>query len=168
MSESSTKPYFIRALHEWCTDNGYTPHIVVHVDENTLVPRGYISDGQITLNLGLLATNQLDLNNEFISFQARFGGKTEDIWVPIKAVSAIFARETGAGMGFEVGEGDDISESSENVADLEAADLKATDLKAADLKVALNLTEGPTSHSANQTTQDEASKPKRPHLTIVK
>jgi|TARA_B110000503_G_C7132445_1_gene407376 stringent starvation protein B len=158
MSESSTKPYFIRALHEWCTDNGYTPHIVVHVDENTLVPRGYISDGQITLNLGLLATNQLDLNNEFISFQARFGGKTEDIWVPIKAVSAIFARETGAGMGFEVGEGDDISESSENVADLEAADLK----------VALNLTEGPTSHSANQTTQDEASKPKRPHLTIVK
>ena len=66
-------------------------------------------------------------------------------------------------MGFEVGEGDDIGESSENVADLEAADLKA-----ADLKVALNLTEGPTSHSANQTTQDEASKPKRPHLTIVK
>ena len=158
MSESSTKPYFIRALHEWCTDNGYTPHIVVHVDENTLVPRGYISDGQITLNLGLLATNQLDLNNEFISFQARFGGKTEDIWVPVKAVSAIFARETGAGMGFEVGEGDDISESSEDVADLEAAELNAEH----------NLTEGSTSHKANQTTQDEASKPKRPHLTIVK
>ncbi|MDP4590528.1 MAG: ClpXP protease specificity-enhancing factor [Burkholderiaceae bacterium] len=158
MSESSTKPYFIRALHEWCTDNGYTPHIVVHVDENTLVPRGYISDGQITLNLGLLATNQLDLNNEFISFQARFGGKTEDIWVPVKAVSAIFARETGAGMGFEVGEGDDISESSEDVADLEAAELN----------VEHNLTEGSTSHKANPTTQDEASKPKRPHLTIVK
>jgi stringent starvation protein B len=163
MSESSTKPYFIRALHEWCTDNGYTPHIVVHVDENTLVPRGYISDGQITLNLGLLATNQLDLNNEFISFQARFGGKTEDIWVPVKAVSAIFARETGAGMGFEVGEGDDISESREDVIDSDS-----TDLEVADSETALNLIEGSTSHKANETTQDEASKPRRPHLTIVK
>lgn len=102
MQESSTKPYLIRALHEWCTDNGYTPHIVVTVDENTVVPPAHIQDGQITLNIGTLATNRLILGNEYIEFQARFSGVTEQIYVPIAAVSAIYARETGAGMGFEV------------------------------------------------------------------
>lgn len=102
MSETSTKPYLIRALHEWCTDNGYTPHIVVTVDANTVVPRAHIHDGQITLNIGSLATNRLNMGNEFIEFQARFSGVTEQIFVPVSAVSAIYARETGAGMGFEV------------------------------------------------------------------
>lgn len=102
MPESSTKPYLLRALHDWCTDNGYTPHIVVQVDENTAVPTAHVQDGQITLNVGLLATNQLNLGNDYIEFQARFNGVTEDIFVPVAAVSAIFARETGAGMGFEV------------------------------------------------------------------
>ncbi|HZH57919.1 ClpXP protease specificity-enhancing factor [Yanghanlia caeni] len=102
MQESSTKPYLIRALHEWCTDNGYTPHIVVTVDENTTVPPAHIRDGQITLNIGTLATNRLVLGNEYIEFQTRFGGVTENICVPVAAVSAIYARETGAGMGFEV------------------------------------------------------------------
>lgn len=104
MPESSTKPYLIRALHEWCTDNGYTPHIVVTVDANTVVPRAHIHDGQITLNIGTLATNRLVLGNEYIEFQARFSGVTEHIYVPVAAVSAIYARETGAGMGFEVQE----------------------------------------------------------------
>jgi len=104
MPESSTKPYLIRALHEWCTDNGYTPHIVVTVDANTVVPRAHIHDGQITLNIGALATNRLVLGNEYIEFQARFSGVTEHILVPVAAVSAIYARETGAGMGFEVHE----------------------------------------------------------------
>jgi len=102
MQESSTKPYLIRALHEWCTDNGYTPHIVVTVDENTTVPPAHVRDGQITLNIGTLATNRLVLGNEYIEFQTRFGGVTEQIYVPVAAVSAIYARETGAGMGFEV------------------------------------------------------------------
>lgn len=104
MSESSTKPYLLRALHDWCTDNGYTPHIVVQVDDNTVVPLSHVQDGQITLNIGLLATNMLNLGNDYIEFQARFNGVTEDIFVPVAAVSAIFARETGAGMGFEVTE----------------------------------------------------------------
>lgn len=104
MQESSTKPYLLRALHEWCTDNGYTPHIVVTVDSNTVVPPAHIHDGQITLNIGTLATNRLRLGNEFIEFQARFGGVTESIIVPVAAVSAIYARETGAGMGFEIEE----------------------------------------------------------------
>jgi len=102
MQESSTKPYLIRALHEWCTDNGYTPHIVVTVDENTTVPPAHVHDGQITLNIGTLATNRLVLGNDYIEFQTRFGGVTENIYVPVAAVSAIYARETGAGMGFEV------------------------------------------------------------------
>jgi len=102
MPESTTKPYLIRALHEWCTDNGYTPHIVVTVDANTVVPRAHIHDGQITLNIGSLATNRLVLGNDYIEFQARFSGVTEHIFVPVAAVSAIYARETGAGMGFEV------------------------------------------------------------------
>lgn len=102
MQESSRKPYLIRALHEWCTDNGYTPYIVVTVDKNTVVPPAHVHDGQITLNIGTLATNRLVLGNEYIEFQTRFGGVTEQIYVPVAAVSAIYARETGAGMGFEV------------------------------------------------------------------
>src|SRR5690606_11960225 len=102
MQELSRKPYLIRALHEWCTDNGYTPYIVVTVDKNTIVPPAHVHDGQITLNIGTLATNRLVLGNEYIEFQTRFGGVTEQIYVPVAAVSAIYARETGAGMGFEV------------------------------------------------------------------
>lgn len=104
MGEISTKPYLIRALHEWCTDNGYTPYIVVKVDAHTRVPPAHVQDGQITLNVGTLATNKLSLGNELIEFQARFGGVTEHVSVPVAAVSAIYARETGAGMGFEVQE----------------------------------------------------------------
>lgn len=104
MQESSTKPYLLRALHEWCTDNGYTPYIVVNVDANTVVPPAHVQDGQITLNVGTLATNRLRLGNDFIEFQTRFGGVTEHIIVPVAAVAAIYARETGAGMGFEIEE----------------------------------------------------------------
>ena len=91
MAESSTKPYMIRALHEWCTDNGYTPHLTVKVDSNTMVPRAYIKDGQITLNIDTLATNRLVIGNEAIEFQARFNGATEDLYVPVAAVTAILS-----------------------------------------------------------------------------
>ncbi len=102
MQEASTKPYLIRALHEWCMDNGYTPHIVVTVDANTVVPAAHIHDGQITLNISPLATNSLTIGNEYIEFEARFSGVAEQLFVPVAAVAAIYARETGAGMGFEV------------------------------------------------------------------
>lgn len=121
MQELSRKPYLIRALHEWCTDNGYTPYIVVTVDKNTIVPPAHVHDGQITLNIGTLATNRLVLGNEYIEFQTRFGGVTEQIYVPVAAVSAIYARETGAGMGFEVAAsepypGGDIGDNSKTAA----------------------------------------------------
>ena len=104
MAETSTKPYMIRALHEWCTDNGYTPQIVVRVDQNTMVPPAHIRDGQITLNIGMMATKGLVLGNDSIEFQARFNGVTENLYIPVGAVTALYARETGAGMGFEVEE----------------------------------------------------------------
>lgn len=101
MAESSTKPYFLRALHEWATDNGYTPHIVVQVNNHCRVPMAFVRDGQITLNISDLATGGLVMGNDYIEFQARFGGKPENISVPVGAVTAIYARETGSGMGFE-------------------------------------------------------------------
>ena len=101
---TSTKPYIIRALWQWCIDQGQTPHIVVAVDEHTQVPAGYVKDGQITLNIGVDASHQLDIGNEFIAFQARFGGVAQQIFVPIERVAAIYARESNEGMGFEVTE----------------------------------------------------------------
>ena len=100
----STKPYLIRALWQWCIDQGQTPYLVVSVDQNTQVPMGHVKDGQITLNIGLEATNQLDIGNEFIAFQARFGGVAQQLFVPIERVAAIYARESNEGMGFEVTE----------------------------------------------------------------
>lgn len=102
MSETSTKPYLIRAIHEWCSDNGYTPYLAVAVDERTQVPMEYVKAGEIVLNVSLGATNRLALGNELISFQARFGGVAREISVPIDSISAIYARENGHGMAFDV------------------------------------------------------------------
>lgn len=100
----STKPYLLRALWEWCCDNGYTPYIAVQVDARTLVPREFVKEGQIVLNVGPDATNKLQMGNELIEFQARFGGVARQLSVPITRVSAIYARENGAGMAFEIEE----------------------------------------------------------------
>jgi stringent starvation protein B len=102
MSESSTKPYLIRAIHEWCADQGYTPYISVSVDERTIVPRAFVKAGEIVLNISVMATNRLKISNDLIEFQARFGGAPFDLSVPIENVAAIYARETGHGMAFDV------------------------------------------------------------------
>jgi stringent starvation protein B len=109
MSEAltSTKPYMLRAMYEWCVDNGLTPHLVVAVDANTLVPRAYVKDGEIVLNINYSATKNLLIGNEAITFSARFGGVANDIYVPVDAVRGIFARENGQGMFFEVEVGSD-------------------------------------------------------------
>jgi stringent starvation protein B len=96
----STRPYLIRALYEWCTDNGYTPFIAVHVDESVRVPMEYVKDGEIVLNISFDATSALQLGNEFIEFKGRFGGVARDILVPVHRVLAIYARENGQGMAF--------------------------------------------------------------------
>ena len=105
MELPSTKPYLLRAIWEWCCDNGFTPHIAVQVDARTRVPREFIRDGQIVLNIGPEASNKLEIGNDFIEFQARFGGVARQLSVPVEQVSAIYARENGAGMAFEI-EGD--------------------------------------------------------------
>jgi stringent starvation protein B len=101
-SDTSTKPYLIRAIHEWCSDNGYTPYLAVSVDGRCVVPRDYVKAGEIVLNVSVSATNALSMGNELIEFQARFGGVARDISVPIECVSAVYARENGHGMAFDV------------------------------------------------------------------
>ncbi len=102
MSETSTKPYLLRALYEWCTDNGYTPYIAVMVDDNTRVPMEFVKNGEIVLNISFDATGHLKIDNDYIHFKARFGSVSREIVVPIENVSAIYARENGQGMAFEV------------------------------------------------------------------
>ncbi|AIP03271.1 ClpXP protease specificity-enhancing factor [Burkholderia pseudomallei] len=102
MQEISTKPYLLRALYEWCTDNGYTPHIAVRVDKSTRVPRQFVRDGEIVLNISFEATSQLQMGNEWIEFTARFSGKAHKLEVPVANVLAIYARENGQGMAFQV------------------------------------------------------------------
>ena len=97
---TSTRPYLLRALHEWCTDNGLTPYLVVQADESVQVPLAFVQDGQIVLNTGYDATSGLQMGNEFVHFKARFGGKPHEIIVPVGRVLAIYARETGQGMSF--------------------------------------------------------------------
>jgi stringent starvation protein B len=142
MAETSTKPYLLRALYEWASDNGYTPHIVVQVNEHCRVPAAFVRDNQITLNIAGMATGNLVIGNDYIEFQARFSGKTENISVPVGAVTAIYARETGAGMGFEV-------ESSQAPGDVDEQTTTAP----------------PATKDSSSDTDD---KPKRPALKVVK
>ena len=99
---SSTRPYLIRALHDWCTDNGFTPYVAVFVDRGVQVPMEYVKNNEIVLNVGFEATSGLQLGNEFIEFKARFGGVAREIRVPVDHVVAIYARENGQGMAFPV------------------------------------------------------------------
>ena len=102
MGLPSTKPYLLRAIWEWCCDNGFTPYVAVQVDLRTRVPREFINDGQIVLNIGPDATSQFQIGNDLIEFHARFGGVSRKISVPVEQVSAIYARENGAGMAFDL------------------------------------------------------------------
>jgi stringent starvation protein B len=97
---TSTRPYLLRALHDWCTDNGFTPYIAVHVDASVQVPMEYVKNHEIVLNVGFEATTGLKLGNEFVEFHARFGGVSREITVPVDHVVAIYARENGQGMAF--------------------------------------------------------------------
>ena len=99
---TSTKPYMVRAIHEWCVDNNLTPHLLVVVDSHTRVPMAYVKDGEIVLNLNYGATKDLQMDNEAVVFSARFGGASQNLYIPMHAVKGIFARESGQGIFFEV------------------------------------------------------------------
>lgn len=98
----STKPYLVRAIHEWCIDNGLTPHLLVAVNSQTRVPVGYVKDGEIVLNLNYTATKDLQIGADAVTFSARFSGVSNNLFVPMAAVRGIYARENGQGMFFEI------------------------------------------------------------------
>jgi stringent starvation protein B len=102
MPDPSTKPYLMRAIYEWCVDSGYTPYLSVTVDPVTRVPIEYVKDGQIVLNIGPVAVERFKIGNDLIEFSARFNGAGREISIPVGAVSAIYARENGQGLSFEV------------------------------------------------------------------
>lgn len=114
MADKSTKPYLIRAIYDWCIDNSYTPYLSVVVDRHTRVPPEYVKDGGIVLNLSPNATHGMVMDNQWIQFSARFNGVSRQLEVPISAVSGIYARENGEGLGFEV--------LQENHADIQPSD----------------------------------------------
>jgi stringent starvation protein B len=118
---TSSKPYLIRAIHEWCVDSGFTPYLVVQVDRRTRVPREFVRDGQIVLNISPEATHQLALGNDEITFQTRFSGVPFQVSVPVDAVAAIYARENGQGMAFEVKSAEDAPANVQEVGAGEAA-----------------------------------------------
>lgn len=97
---TSTRPYLIRAMHEWCSDNGYTPYITVSVDASVQVPLEYVKDDEIVLNIGFDATTALRMSNDYVEFKARFSGAVREIMIPVDQITAIFARENGQGMAF--------------------------------------------------------------------
>jgi stringent starvation protein B len=147
---SSTRPYLVRALHEWCTDNGFTPYIAVLVDDTVQVPREYVNNGEIVLNISFDATSNLQLGNEFVVFKARFGGVAREISVPIARVIAIYARENGQGMAFPAPSG-----SSGEAEDAEPKALVSA------IKPVVSLS--PASSYQTQDTDDPTDPPKPPH-----
>lgn len=101
MSEISTKPYFMRAIYEWCTDNGFTPYLAVNVYGRAKVPVEFVRNGEIVLNISFGATSGLKMDNDAVTFNARFGGVSREIYVPVENVKAVYASENGQGMAFE-------------------------------------------------------------------
>lgn len=114
---SSVKPYFIKALHEWITDNGLTPLVVVDASfPGVRVPEGVIEDGKVVLNVSYDATQNLQMDDEVLSLNARFAGVSHAVIVPMESISAIYARENGKGMMFDIDK-EDFSESDESDSD---------------------------------------------------
>jgi stringent starvation protein B len=138
MSEQSAKPYLIRAICEWCADNSLTPYLAVKVNGQTRVPPAYVKNGEIVLNISSGATRRLTIDNERVQFTARFNGVSQEVSVPVAAVSGIFAKETGYGFAFAV--------TADPVASLDAA----------------------TAPIASATTPDAKPRGRGKHLQVIK
>ena len=169
MSETSTKPYLLRAIYEWCTDNGYTPYLAAVVDAGTRVPMEFVKNGEIVLNISFSATSGLKMDNDLIRFSARFGGVSRDISVPVDNVVAIYARENGQGMAFEATtKSDDEQAADEQLEDSSGQPVQSLSGPA--------LTSVPTAPKPNEKNTDDESgdvpdppkKGGRPTLTRIK
>ncbi len=147
MSEQSAKPYLLRAICEWCADTGLTPYLAVRVNAQTRVPQGFVKNGEIVLNVSGAATRRLTIDNEWVQFNARFNGVSQEVAVPMTAIAGIFAKETGYGFAFNVAQ--------DAVSSLEAA----TEPVDADKPQA----------AAEDRNGADGAKPKRPsHLQVIK
>jgi len=143
MSEQSAKPYLVRAICEWCADNALTPYLAVKVNPQTRVPASFVKNGEIVLNISTTATRKLTIDNEWIQFAARFNGVSQEVAVPMSAVSGIFAKETGYGFAFTI--------TADPVASLAAATMPRE------------------SEEEDALAKDHAAKAKRPtHLQVIK
>ncbi|MBH9553253.1 ClpXP protease specificity-enhancing factor [Inhella sp. 4Y17] len=154
----STRPYLVRALHAWCTDHGFTPYLQVQVVRGVQVPMEFVQDGVITLNVSYDATQGLRLDDEAVTFKARFGGVVREVMAPMSAVLAIYARENGQGMAFAPIETEDL-----------ASDLPQQDAEGAEPEPspALRLAPVPTSSGDNPPPEPSPTGP-RPALKRVK
>jgi len=170
MSETPTKPYLLRAIYEWCTDNGYTPYLAAVVDAQTRVPREFVKNGEIVLNISFTATSSLKMENDYIHFSARFGGVARDIVVPVNNVVAIYARENGQGMAFEVPKpsSEDASQQNKDMRQSETAPPTGT---GPSLSAVPSGSEPPVKPSETQPDDEGPEPPKkggRPTLTRIK
>jgi stringent starvation protein B len=161
MSEISTKPYLLRAIYEWCTDNGYTPYLAAAVDAHTQVPREFVKNGEIVLNISFSATSGLKMDNDFVHFNARFGGVSREISIPVENVVAIYARENGQGMAFEVS-GASASD------DDHAVDEPSSKATSSPMLAAVPPTQDSSSVSTDPDNNDPPKKGGRPTLTRIK
>lgn len=148
MSEQSAKPYLIRAICEWCADNALTPYLAVKVNSETRVPATFVKNGEIVLNVSATATRKLTIDNGSIQFTARFNGSSQEVSVPMSAVSGIFAKETGYGFSF--------ASPQDAVASLTAATAPREPDKTVDAK------DGRNADNAGK------RKPRRSHLQVIK
>lgn len=158
---TSNKPYLIRALYEWLVDNDATPYIMVDTTvPGVMIPPGIDNDGQVVLNIAMRAVQGLDLANDHITFSARFGGVNHHLYLPMRAVMAIYSKEDGQGMMF--------SEDTSATADAPASDVEQP---AASIAPAPSLEEDGVDKPAADTSASTSGKkfpPKKPGLTIVK
>ena len=145
----STKPYMVRAIHEWCVDSSFTPHLLVAVNAQCRVPNAHVKNGEIVLNLNYTATKDLLIDNDAIVFSARFGGVSQHLYVPMNAVKGVFARENGQGMFFELDMGAVLKPSEEKPALVVASPIVNNEL-------------------APQKISDISNTKNKPTLTIVK
>jgi stringent starvation protein B len=172
MREVSTQPYFMRAIYEWCTDQGYTPYISVQVNGAVKVPMEFVKNGNIVLNIAFSATSGLLIDNEAVKFKARFGGTSREIYVPIENVLAIFASENGQGMSFQqIAFEDEVEDEIENDEAIENAIDAEDDVDEGNLEAnspVLVEVEKPEASQNKNTSPESEKKFKKPSLTIVK
>jgi len=156
---TSNKPYLIRALYEWLVDNDATPYIMVDTTvPGVMIPPGIDNDGQVVLNIAMRAVQGLDLANDHITFSARFGGVNHHLYLPMRAVMAIYSKEDGQGMMF--------SEETSATADAPASDVEQPAASLAPSPDEDSVDKPATDTSAS--TYDEKKSPKKPGLKIVK